>query len=530
MTGSPPAGEDVQFRILGPLEAYSGGRALALGGRKQRALLAILLLHANEVLSADRLVDDLWSGEAPESGVAALQVRVSQLRKSLEAAGERLLTRAPGYMFWLEAGELDLERFERLLAEADDADPAQVRERLVEALALWRGAPLADFAYEPFAQAAIGRLEDLRLLAIEKRIDAELALGRHTELVGELQALAREHPLRERARAQLLLALYRSGRQADALAAYQEARRTLVDELGIEPSETLQDLERAILRHDSVLDLAPAGTASRSIVVTAADDRDLDALLLLAKALARDPAREIILACALPPSADIGAAAARLHDRRKDVLRAGVVARAAAFTTPEPGRDLVRLATEQDADLLLVAAAPALLDDETLSVLLASAPCDVAIVRAGEDGGGAVLVPFSGAEHDWSAIELAAWIARSRGATLRIVGSTAGAAGHDSSRLLASASLAVQAALRVVAEPQLVEPGAEQLVRAANGATLVVVGLSERWRQEGLGTVRRALVEAARPPVVLVRRGLRPGGLAPSGSLTRFTWTVKAGR
>jgi methylmalonyl-CoA mutase cobalamin-binding subunit len=139
-------------------------------------------------------------------------------------------------------------------------------------------------------------------------------------------------------------------------------------------------------------------------------------------------------------------------------------------------------------------------------------------------------VPFSGAEHDWSAIELAAWIARSRGATLRIVGSTAGADGHDASRLLASASLAVQAALRVVAEPQLVEPGAEQLVRAANGATLVVVGLSERWRQEGLGTVRRALVEAARPPVVLVRRGLRPGGLAPSGSLTRFTWTVKAGR
>src|SRR5260370_1045213 len=150
--------------------------------------------------------------------------------------------------------------------------------------------PLAAFAYEPFAQAAIGRLEDLRLLAIEKRIDAELALGRHTELVGELQALAREHPLRERARAQLLLALYRSGRQADALAAYQEARRTLVDELGIEPSETLQDLERAILRHDSVLDLAPAGTASRSIVVTATDDRDLDTLLLLAEALAREPA------------------------------------------------------------------------------------------------------------------------------------------------------------------------------------------------------------------------------------------------
>jgi DNA-binding SARP family transcriptional activator len=530
MTGSPPAGEDVQFRILGPIEAYNGGRALALGGRKQRALLAILLLHANEVLSADRLVDDLWAGDAPESGVAALQVRISQLRKSLESAGGRLLTQAPGYVLRLEAGELDLERFERLLAEADDADPAQVLERLVEALALWRGPPLADFAYEPFAQASIGRLDDLRLLAIEKRIDAELALGRQAELVGELQALVHENPLRERARAQLILALYRSGRQADALASYQEARRVLVDELGIEPSETLQELERAILRHDSALDLAPAATPSRSIVVTAADDRDLDALLLLAEALARDPAREIIVACALPPNADLGAAAARLHDRREDVLRAGVVARAATFTTTEPGRDVVRLATEQDADLLLVAAPPALLDDEMLSVLISTAPCDVAVMRAGEDGRGPVLVPFSGAEHDWSAIELAAWIARSRGATLRIVGSTAGAEGNDSSRLLASASLAVQAALRVVAEPQLVEPGAEQLLRAANGASLVVVGLSERWRQDGLGTVRRALVEAARPPVVLVRRGLRPGGLAPSGSLTRFTWTVKAGR
>ena len=201
----------MEFRILGPTEADDDGNTLPLGGAKQRALLAILLLHANEVVSADRLVDDLWAGEPPESGVAALQVRISQLRKALGPAGERVRTQPPGYVLRVEPDELDLNRFELMLARAEGAAPAEAATTLRDALGLWRGAPLADFAYEPFAQAAIGRLEDLRLLALEKRIDADLSLGRHGELVGELETIVREHPLRERPRGQLMLALYRSG-------------------------------------------------------------------------------------------------------------------------------------------------------------------------------------------------------------------------------------------------------------------------------------------------------------------------------
>jgi hypothetical protein len=161
-----------------------------------------------------------------------------------------------------------------------------------------------------------------------------------------------------------------------------------------------------------------------------------------------------------------------------------------------------------------------------LDVLLAGAPCDVAVLVAREPRAGPVLVPFVGAEHDWAAIELAAWAAGAQGVPLRLAGP--GEASRDSSRLLASASLAIQRALGVAAEPLLVEPGAEVLLRAADDASLVVLGLSERWRKEGLGAVREALAVEARPPVVLVRRGLRPGGLAPRASLTRFTWSLRS--
>src|SRR5262245_48273737 len=178
----------MQFRILGPLEVADGGRLVSLAGA-ERALLAVLLLNANEVVSSDRLIDELWGGQSPRSGRTALQVRVSQLRKALGEGGSRMLTRAPGYMLQLETDELDLSRFERLVVEADRATAPTAAARLREALALWRGLPLADLAYESFAQPAIARLEDLRLTTIEKRIEADLALGRHAELVGELEAL-----------------------------------------------------------------------------------------------------------------------------------------------------------------------------------------------------------------------------------------------------------------------------------------------------------------------------------------------------
>ena len=246
----------MEFRILGPLEVLDGDRALEFGGQRQRGLLALLLLNANQVVSSGRLIEELWPEEASESHAGALQASVSRLRKSLGPGAEVLVTLPTGYRLELAREQLDLDRFERLVHEAGDVEPQEAADKLREALALWRGPALADFVYEPFAQAAIGRLEEVHLLAVEMRVDADLALGRHAALVAELDALATEHPLRERLRGQLMLALYQSGRQAEALAAYQAARRVLVDELGIEPSAALQELERAMLRQDPALELA----------------------------------------------------------------------------------------------------------------------------------------------------------------------------------------------------------------------------------------------------------------------------------
>jgi DNA-binding SARP family transcriptional activator len=244
----------MQFRLLGPLEVVDGDRSLALGGRKQRSLLAVLLLHANDVLSTELLVDEVWGGSPPATVAKSVQVYVSRLRKEL--GDGRLLTRSPGYLLRVDPSELDLARFQALVAEAAAAGPAAAAAKLREALGLWRGPPLADLAYEPFAQSHVARLEDLRFTALEQRIEADLASGEHARLTGELEALVAQHPLRERLHGQLMLALYRSGRQAEALAAYQAARATLVDELGIEPGRELRDLHEAILRQDERLDLA----------------------------------------------------------------------------------------------------------------------------------------------------------------------------------------------------------------------------------------------------------------------------------
>ncbi len=256
----------VEFRVLGPLEAVVDGEPVALGGPKQRALLALLLLHANEVVPAERALDEIWRDAEPGAATRSLQVYVSSLRKALGSSGALLETRPGGYSLTLDEDQLDASRFERLLhkgqRKAESGDAAGAADLYREALGLWRGPALADLAYEDFALAAIDRLEELRLLALEERIDAELTLGHHSELTPQLEALVAEHPLRERLRGQLMLTLYRSGRQADALAAYREAREAL-DELGLEPTRELKDLETAILRHDASLTVEPAELRAR---------------------------------------------------------------------------------------------------------------------------------------------------------------------------------------------------------------------------------------------------------------------------
>ena len=255
MDGAPGAGTpELEVRLLGPIEVERDGEPVALGGQKPRTLFGVLALEPGRVVSVDRLVEALWPGEPPDTAGHAVQVYVSQLRKAL---GPVIATRAPGYVLELEPERVDAHRFARLAQEGraalEGGEPESAEVALREALALWRGPALADFLYEPFAQTQIARLEELRTVVVEERIEADLALGRHVELVSELEALVQSERLRERPRAQLMLALYRSGRQADALAAYRDARETLVEELGIDPGPELRELEAAILRQDESL-------------------------------------------------------------------------------------------------------------------------------------------------------------------------------------------------------------------------------------------------------------------------------------
>src|SRR5438105_4964536 len=239
------------FRILGPVEVSDETGALLLGGQKQRAVLALLLLEPGRVVSVDRLIDALWGENPPRTATTSLQNFISQLRKAL--GPEVLETKPPGYRLRVRPGELDLDRFRVLTESARPVAPAERAEKLRHALALWRGPPLADFAFEAFAQPHIAHLEELRLGTLEERVQADLEAGAKADLVGELEVLVEEFPLRERLRGQYMLVLYRAGGQAEALQAYQEGRRILVDQLGIEPSRDLQQLHGAILRQESGL-------------------------------------------------------------------------------------------------------------------------------------------------------------------------------------------------------------------------------------------------------------------------------------
>ena len=261
----------LEFRILGPLEVSDETGHIALGGPKQRGLLAILVLEAGRVVATDRLIDLLWGEEPPKSATASLQNAVGRLRRAI--GPDVLETRSPGYLLRVARDQIDAGRFERSLADARRLPPEERSKRLDAALAMWRGPALADFTFDDFAQAETRRLEELRVTALEERIEADLELDRHGDVVGPLEALVRDHPLRETFRRQLMLALYRAGRQAEALEVYQDARARFVDELGIEPGPELKRLQSEILRHD-------AGLAAAGVPVAADEEGEIVKALL----------------------------------------------------------------------------------------------------------------------------------------------------------------------------------------------------------------------------------------------------------
>jgi DNA-binding SARP family transcriptional activator len=514
----------ISFGILGPLEARRDGAEVALGGRIQRAVLALLLLEAGRVVSIDRIADELYAGDAPATAMTQVHRQISELRRALGEA--TIETRPPGYVVHVGPEALDLRRFEALCARADQAEPAEAVVALDEALGLWRGDALADLAGESFAQRPVARLDELRLRALERRIEVRLALGRHADVIGELTELAAAQPLRERLRALLMLALYRAGRQVEALEVYRETRVALVDAFGVEPGVELVRLEQAILRHDPELSPEADGSSDRTgaVLVAGGDLAGVQRLAGLAAPLARRPGHELIVALLLAQGAGLADATAALAAER---ARSPEPMRVAAFVSRDEPADVLRLARTYDAGLVLVAAPPGFAEGQpppdALVELLARSPADVAVVAPGAGPGRTtrgVIVPFGGGEHDWAAVELAAWLATATDEPLRLAGSP------EASRLLADASMAVQRLAGVVAEPVLVEPSATGMAEATADATAVVVGLSPRWRHEGLGEARRALATPDGPPLLAVHRGPRPSGVAPREATTRFTWSA----
>lgn len=542
------------FRILGPLEARRDGDEIGLGGRNQRAVLALLLLQANQVVSIERLADELYGDATPVSAVTQVHRQVSELRRLLDpprgdsgtASASVIETRSPGYVIRVGAEALDLYRFEALTGEAatamDAGDARGAAERLGEALALWRGPALADLAYESFAQSPIARLEELRLAAVIARLEAELALGRHVAIVPELQDLGAEHPRRERIRELLMLALYRSGRQVEALEVYRATSAELMDTFGVEPGPGLRRLEQAILRHDPELEaqqrVAPAAgpaPAAGAVVLAGRDPARLGTLVAIAEPLARHSQRELLLGLLVGEEAQLAEATTTLTSVREGLTSP---VRTAAFVASRGSGDVLHLARTHDADLLLLDAHAGIgesgaLSDELADVLEGS-PADVGLLFAPSSPAGSgegVLVPFGGGEHDWAAVELGAWLAAATGEPLRLVGARGDAkrGGPDASRLLADASLAIQQLVGIAAEPTLIDAGESGLVTAGTGARAVIVGLSPRWRRDGLGPARHALVRDAACPVLVAHRGPRPSGIAPRGSATRFTWSLGSG-
>ena len=417
----------IEYRLLGSLEALERGRPLALGAPRQRAVLAWLLLHANEVVLVSRLIDQLWREEPPETAANILQGYVSDLRKVLGRGS--IETVGHGYVLRADVSAIDLHRFEALSDEGiealEDDRPREAAEILRRGLDLWHGPALADLLDEPLAAAAVNRLEELRLTALEKRVDADLASGRHAEVVAELASLVDEYPLRERFRAQLMLALYAWDVEADALASYRAARAILTEEsFGIDPGAELQSMEQAILTQDRSLDLVEevgqrarqVARSRRVVLAVTTGASDPSSLLNLSEALVHKPVFELIVAGLVSDRAELAPQTALLNERARELAHRGVIARAAAFVSAQLGEDIVRLASDRDVVLALLEAPATLLDkgipDPDLALVLSEAPCDVAFtVARGGSPDGPVVVPFGGVDHDWAAIELGAWVA-----------------------------------------------------------------------------------------------------------------------
>ena len=439
---------------------------MPVGAAKKRMILAVLGLSGGEVVSADRLIDAVWGERPPPSAGKALQVSVSQLRDAVEPtrrAPSVIISQAPGYALALPPQAVDVRVFERLWDEGAGCHKRESRlgrRRALRALALWRGPPLADLAYEEAFTQDASRLEEMRWTCLEDRIDADLAAGRHAGAIADLEDLTHRYPLRERACGLLMLAYYRSGRQAD--------RFTHIAGCGQHWSATwassrpaLAELERQILQQNPALDEAVAGPVPRRAAGRASQMRtimavgesvgSLTGLLEVASPLARASGAELVVVSALPPPAAeeadaLAAATGELSDRRARLEDEGVVARVAAFSTPTPGADLVKFAAHHDVAMILANGANT--DDRwpsTISELLSSAACDVVLSFPNGDppSGVAVLVPFGGGQHDWAALELAAYLARLSDAPLVLVGAAA-PGGADASRMLAVASLIVK--------------------------------------------------------------------------------------
>ena len=407
------------------------------------------------------------------------------------------------------------------------------------------GPALADLELEDTARPLVARLNELRLAAIEARAEAKLALGRPGDVLSELEALTVEHPHDERLCGLLMLALYRAGRQSDALACYQAARIRLSEELGIEPSESLRELERRILSQDSSLLLAPETTEIRSVVALPQRLDQLDGLAALTEpfGLSRNP-HEVILAWLEPParvdmaSHALAEASELLARLRAALLERGARVRVAAFTAADRTADTLRLAGRPEVDLLVLGRDAKELDDgcfdPEVAQILTRASCDVALwfARPGQTpvADGPIAVPFGAHHHDWAALELAAWISSTTQKPLVLIGAGGDSTSErrDASRLLADAGLLIQRTAGIVALPRLAEPGCDGLLNAVSDAGLVVAGLSGRWSTDGLGDTRKELAQSAKAPVLFLRRGQRPGGIAPPEGLTLHRWSVTA--
>jgi DNA-binding SARP family transcriptional activator len=517
----------LRFGVLGPFQVEDDGRPVMLGSARRWALLALLTLNAGRVVGVERLVDALWGESPPRTAVHVLHVYVSDLRRSLPEGV--LVTAPPGYLLRVPAGAVDLADFERLVSRGREAlsagDPAGAVALLDEALALWRGPVLADLADAGFVQVEARRLDELRLAARELRATAGLARG-DPDLVPQLLDLVGEHPFRERPHALLMRALAAAGRQAEALEVYATVRARLADELGIEPGAELRAAQTAVLRQEA----APVQLATPTGVVLAVggDPRRLGELALAASRPAAAAGRELLVAAVLDARTstpgDLTTTAAAALTAQRSTPGPG---RSAAFRSPNLADHVTALAAEHDADLVVLDAAGLIGPQGYLADWVVAALSDVTadVVLLPNDPpttGLPFAVPFGGTEHDWAAAELAALLAKASGSALRVIG--AHTEHDDASRLVARAGLAIQRAVGVTVEPILTEATVPGLLTALAGTT-AVIGVSERWRSEGLGPFRQQLADA-RPGTLLIRRGLRPGLLAPPTFGTRFAWSA----